>query len=223
MFVFLVYTYFEGPMRNIWFQIVTRFIVFALGAGIVTAFVVHNPGFFDNFARRDIPSFVKTVEKKLGSIHTPTSHLTGSLSAARDLRGTWHSSISGKGFQLYGRFNTGPGITTVYEDGDITLIITAMGNGFASGTIQYTNICAQASTWVPTYGNVTGPAQCGNYGAQPITIGVSGSRLNFGTINTNGASFTMGGSYTTNIMSGTMTMTTGYGVVKGEFHLIRRL
>lgn len=167
------------------------------------------------------PALVKTIDQKLNSIKT-ASPLIGYLTPARDLRGTWTSSIRGKGIQLYGKFATGPGTTTIYEDGDITLIINSMSGNTASGTIRYTGLCSTGSTFVPGYGNITVPKQCVNdTGAQAIQIGVSSSRLDFGTVRANGATFTMQGNFTTDLISGTMTATTPYGNIKGEFHLMR--
>jgi hypothetical protein len=164
---------------------------------------------------------LKYVEQKLKSIKVPTQ-LIGNLTPARDLKGTWTSSIKGKGLQLYGKFVTGSGTTTIYEEGDITLVINTMSGNTASGTIRYTNLCSTGSTAVPGYGNINVPKQCtADTGANPINIRVSSSRLDFGTVSSSGATFTMQGNYTTDIISGTMTATTPYGDIKGEFHLMR--
>jgi len=164
---------------------------------------------------------LKSVEQKLKSIKTAIP-LIGNLTPARDLKGTWTSSIRGKGLQLYGKFATGPGATTIYEDGDITLIINTMSGNTASGTIQYTNLCSTGSTAVPGYGNISVPKQCvTDTGARAIQIRVSSSRLDFGTVSAGGGTFSMQGNFTTDIISGTMTATTSYGDIKGEFHLMR--
>jgi hypothetical protein len=78
------------------------------------------------------------------------------------------------------------------------------------------------SATVPGYGSISTPKTCVNAGAAPIKIRISGSRLDFGTYSAGGATVTMQGNYTTDIMSGTMTMTSAYGIIKGEFHLIRK-
>ena len=188
------------------------------GVGIAAA---QNPEGFKAFFTQDIPKALQSVEQKLKSIKTPIP-LIGNLTPARDLKGTWTSSIRGEGLQLYGKFTTGPGTTTIYEEGDMELIIDKMEGNIASGTIRYTNLCVTGSTHVPSYGNINVPKQCtADTGTQPIQITVSSSHLDFGTINTGGATFTMQGNYTTDIMSGTMTATTPYGDIKGEFHLIR--
>lgn len=167
-------------------------------------------------------SMLNLVEQKLQTIHTPAPPI-GSLTPARDLRGTWRSSLQGKGLQLYGQFNTGPGKTSVYEDGDIELIINTMEGNTATGTIQYTNLCSWGGTSVPGFGNVAVPRHCVNdSGAMPTQIRVSSSHLDFGTVAAAGANFTMQGNYTTDIISGTMSGTVPpYGVLKGEFHLNR--
>ena len=201
--------------------IVFRFIVFGLMTGMVAGVAIANPKALSNFATRDVPSFVSLVQQKLKTIITPRPPI-GNLSVVRDLRGTWSSSIRGKGFQLYGQFATGPGTTHIYEDGDITLVINTVQNNVAIGTIRYTNMSVYGTTSVPGYGNLTVPRQyTGDAGTQPIRIGVSGTRLNFGSMSTNDATFSMQGNYTTSLISGTMTATTSYGVIKGEFHLIK--
>jgi len=164
---------------------------------------------------------LKLVEQKLKSIKTAIPSI-GNLTPARDLRGTWTSSIKGKGLQLYGKFVTGPGTTTIYEEGDITLVINTMSGNTASGTIRYTNLCSTGNTFVPGYGNINVPKQCtADTGASAIQIRVSSSRLDFGTVSTGGGTFSMQGNFTTDIISGTMVATTSYGDIKGEFHLMR--
>lgn len=188
---------------------------------MIAGIAIANPRALSNVATKDIPSFVSLVDQKLKTIVTPRAPI-GNLSVVRDLRGTWFSSIRGKGFQLYGQFATGPGTTHIYEDGDITLVINTVQNNVALGTIHYSNISAYGTTSVPGYGNINVPRQyTGDAGTQPIRIGVSGTRLNFGSMSTNGATFSMQGNYTTSLISGTMTATTPYGAIKGEFHLIK--
>src|SRR4030042_937101 len=178
------------------------------GVGIAAA---QNPEGFKAFFIKEIPKALQSVEQKLKSIKTPIP-LIGNLTPARDLKGTWTSSIRGKGIQLYGKFATGPSTTTVYEEGDMELIIDKMEGNTASGTIRYTNLCVTGSTSVPGYGNINVPKQCtADTGAQPIQITVSSSHLDFGTINTGGATFTMQGNYTTDLMSGKMKANTSYG------------
>ena len=189
--------------------LIARLILVAAIVGVVGVVVATNP------------AGLRSVEQKLLSIITPRPP-AGNLTPARALRGAWTSSIRGKGFQLYGQFSTGPGTTTVYEDGDVELIIDAVENNIASGTIRYTNICSTGSTAVPGYSNISVPKQCAaDLGARAIQIRVSGSRLDFGTISAGGGTFSMQGNFTTDIISGTMTAITAYGVIKGEFHLIR--
>jgi len=194
------------------FSIIILLIVLGLIAGAVVAGVYVTGGNSD---------LLKSVEQKLKSIITAKPPI-GNLTPTRGLRGTWTSSIRGKGIQLYGQFTTGPDTTKIYEDGDVELIINTVQNNTASGTIRYTNLCSTGSTTVPGYGNITVPKQCvPDTGAQAIQIRVSGSRLDFGTVSAGGGTFSMQGNFITDIISGTMTATTPYGVVKGEFHLNR--
>lgn len=188
---------------------VVPLIILALLAGFVTYMVVAKPPMY------------RYIEEKIKNIITPNAPI-GNLTPARDLRGTWTSSLRGKGIQLYGKFATGPGTTKIYENGDIELKINSVENNIASGKIRYTNLCAWGETSVPGYGTISVPKTCGNTGFQSIQIRVSGSRLDFGTISVSGATATMQGNYTTSLMSGTMTLTTSYGVIKGEFHLIKK-
>jgi hypothetical protein len=195
------------------------FSIFALL--IALGLIVGGVAFVGYVSGKNPPELLKYVEQKLKSIKVPKS-LIGNLTPARDLRGTWTSSIKGKGLQLYGKFVTGPGTTTIYEEGDITLVINTVSGNTASGTIRYTNLCSTGSTAVPGYGNITVPKQCvTDTGARPVQIRVSSSRLDFGTISTNGATFTMQGNFTTSLISGTMVASTSYGDIKGEFHLMR--
>lgn len=167
------------------------------------------------------PALVATIEQKIKDTITSKPPI-GDLTPARDLTGTWVSSIQGKGFQLYGEFPTGAGTTVVYQNSDVTLKITSVSGNTAGGTITYTNLCTWGSVTVPGYGSVSTPETCTNTGALAIQIRVSGSRLDFGTISAAGATVTMQGNFTTDLMSGTMTMTSAYGIIKGEFHLNRQ-
>jgi len=153
----------------------------------------------------------------------PTSILPA-LSPARDLRGTWISSLSGKGFQLQGQFTTYGSTSTVYEDGDIELIIDDVADNLAYGTIRYYNVCAWGFSIVPKLGKITIPKKCvSEAGSSGIQIGVSSSALDFGTINNNGVVASMSGSYTTDIMNGNMSaVVMPYGEVKGVYQLNRK-
>jgi len=198
--------------NNRGFSIVVLLVVLGLIAGAVVVGV---------YVAGGNPDLLKSVEQKLKSIKTVKPPI-GNLTPARDLRGTWTSSIRSKGIQLYGQFTTGPGTTKIYEDGDVELIINTLTGNTASGTMRYTNLCSSGSTTIPGYASVSVPRQCvADTGAQVIQIRVSGSRLDFGTVSAGGATFSMQGNFTTDIISGTMTATTPYGVVKGEFHLNR--
>lgn len=194
--------------------IISLLIILGLiGATIGTIYIV-----------KEKPLMFRFVEEKLKSIITPKPPI-GDLTPVRDLRGTWKSSLSKKGIQVYGKFTTGPGITTVYEDGDMELIIDSVKNNIASGKVRYTNLCVTVQTVAPKpIGTITVPKQCTkDLGYTPIAIRVSGSALDFGTVTVSGATATMQGTYTTDIITGSMTVTLpAYGVLKGEFHLSRK-
>jgi hypothetical protein len=196
--------------NNKGFSVVVLLIILGLVAGTATYIAVKKPLMF-NF-----------IGEKLKTIVTPKPPI-GNLTPSRDLRGTWVSSLSGKGMQLYGQFSTAGATTEVYENGDIELKIDKVENNVASGQIHYYNVCGYGQTRVPKYGTVSVPKTCfKDLGFKPIQIRVSATSLDFGTTSVSGVTATMQGSYTTDIMSGTMTMTTSYGVVKGEFRLNRK-
>jgi hypothetical protein len=174
----------------------------------------------------DKPEWVRSVEERIRSIVTPKAPIgaLNPLTPTRDLRGTWKSSLPKKGIQVYGQFTTGPGTTTVHENGDMELIIDDVKNGVATGRVRYTDLCVTAQTAMPKpLPSVTVPKQCTeDSGYDPITIRISGSRLDFGTAEVDGATASMQGNFTTDIISGTATVTIpAYGVLKGEFHLNR--
>lgn len=169
------------------------------------------------------PNLPELVSEKINSIITGKPPI-GNLSVARDLKGTWVSSLKGKGIQLFGKFSTGPGTTSIYESGDVELVIKEVSNNVATGTIKYTNLCTWGSTTIPSLPTISIPKQCVSHtGTNPISIRVSGTKLDFGTIKSKEATFTMQGSYTTDIISGTTTTTLpSYGVIKGTFNLMRK-
>jgi hypothetical protein len=186
----------------------------------ITVAAVGTAVFIQNMPKDQQPLMLQFVAEKLKSIITPKAPI-GNLTPVRDLRGTWISSLKGKGMQTYSQFKTGPGTTQIYQEGDIQLIIASVENNVASGTIQYTNLCTWGRTTAPKIPTINIPKQCASIPASPIQIRVSGSRLDFGSVSGNGMSFTMQGNYTTDLISGTMTAATSYGVIKGEFHLVR--
>jgi len=196
---------------------IIKILISILVAGVVVGTVV----IINNMPEK--PLMFSFIEEKIKSIITPKPPI-GDLTPVRDLRGTWKSSLPGKGMQVYGKFTTGPGITTVYEDGDMELIIDSVKNNIASGKVRYTNLCVTVQTVAPKpIGTITVPKQCTkDSGYYPIAIRVSGSALDFGTVTVSGATATMQGTYTTDIITGSMTVTLpAYGVLKGEFHLSR--
>ncbi|MCX6780896.1 MAG: hypothetical protein NT003_02135 [Candidatus Magasanikbacteria bacterium] len=189
----------------------TKFLWGFLGVAIgVSAIIMSQPEF---------------IKEKMKSIITPKPPIDNVLTPARDLRGTWESSLSGKGIQVYGSFTTGPGTTTVYENGDMELIIDSVTNNVAVGKVRYTNLCVTGQTVLPKpMPSVKIPQKCtADSGYNPITIKVSGSRLDFGTVKVSGATASMQGNFTSDILSGTATVTIpAYGALKGEFHLSRK-
>ncbi len=173
------------------------------------------------------PEKFQSVSDKLASIVTSKPPI-GNLTPARDLRGTWISSLSGKGMQLSGQFTTENAVTDVWEDGDIEIKIENVENNIASGTIRYFNACGWGTSTVTIPGQgkrvISVPKTCAaDTGHQPIEIRVSSSALDFGTVKAGGVTATMQGSFTTDLMHGTMTMTyPPYGAVKGLFTLMRQ-
>jgi hypothetical protein len=159
------------------------------------------------------------------------------LAPVRDLQGVWFSALRGRGLEVSGRFSVGPAVGQFTETGDITLKVNAVSGGALIGTIQYTGLVVSGSIMIPSVDgspSMSVPISRtpeGNTGAMPIRIAVSGSRLVFPTIHASGITFTMSGSYTTDIMTGSMTANLalpGYesfrfaGVLTGSFRLMRQ-
>jgi hypothetical protein len=169
------------------------------------------------------PDFLQLVDDKLVSIITAKPPI-GDLSVVRDLEGTWKSSLSGKGLQVYGKFSVGGGTTTVYEDGDIDLIIEEVKGNTATGKMRIYNLCAYGQATFPKLATVNIPKTCtGDSGYSPISIHVSGTQLDFGSGSAAGVNYSMQGTYTTDLISGTMTINLpAYGALKGEFKLMRQ-
>jgi hypothetical protein len=168
------------------------------------------------------PPTLQPVEAKTTASPTPKK-LTTNLSPARGLVGTWKSALPKKGIQISGTFTVGPGTATGNEYGDVELIIDSVKNNIAYGKVRFTNMCATVKLTIPKMNTITNTQCTPDTGFQPQTVRVSSSALIFNTISVKGATVTMSGSYTTDIMTGNMTMTMpGYGVLKGTFHLIRQ-
>ncbi|MDZ4655931.1 MAG: hypothetical protein U1F44_08660 [Coriobacteriia bacterium] len=198
--------------------VVARLVGVIVGLTLVAAVGV--------YAYKEAPKatkFIDMVTQKINSIITPGAPI-GNLTPTRDLRGRWTSSLQGKGLQLYGSFSIEGGTVEVYEDGDIELVIESVDGNTATGEIRWINLYGSGSTTIPEVGTVSMPRTLlvQDSGYCPITIRVSGSRLDFGSFSTGGVSGSMQGSYTTDLMSGTMTAQTEYGPIKGEFHLMRQ-
>lgn len=146
------------------------------------------------------------------------------LTPARDLTGTWIPSLSGKGLQLTGQFDLPGSSTTLWENGDMELIIVDVSDNIATGTIRYYNLCGHGISTVPGYGTIQVPETCiADSGPIPVQILVSSSHLDFGTINDNGIVATMEGNFTSDLIHGTMTfLMEGYGDITGTFSLMRK-
>ncbi|TAJ18211.1 MAG: hypothetical protein EPO65_09395, partial [Dehalococcoidia bacterium] len=81
------------------------------------------------------PRFSDWIDERMNSIRVAKPPI-GNITPARDLRGDWTSSLSGRGFQLYGEFFAANTTTKVYEDGDIDLHIDRVEGNTAYGTIR---------------------------------------------------------------------------------------
>lgn len=188
-----------------------------LASGLAAAIVVGTI-----YVVTEQPLMFRFIEEKLNGIITPTPPI-GIAPAVRDIRGTWKSALSGKGMQIYGKIVAGPSITTLYEDGDMEIVIDAVNGNVASGTIRYTNMCVTSLTTAPKIQPINLKQCFADTGYRPLTIRIDGPALDFGTVIVQGATVTMRGTYLTNIMTGSMTVTMpGYGEMKGEFHLMRK-
>lgn len=168
------------------------------------------------------PLMYRYAEAKLNTA-TVSESIVGNLTPARDLRGTWKSSLLGKGIQVNGNFALGAGTAIVTENGDMELVITSVKNNIAYGKMRFTNLCATAQVSIPNLKTFSTEQCTKDTGYKAVTIRVSSSHLDFGTVTVSGAKSTMQGNFTTDIMSGTMTTTlAAYGTLKGSFRLNRQ-
>ena len=167
------------------------------------------------------PEWFQFIDEKLHSIHIPLPQI-GIFAPDLGLVGTWKSSTAGKGLELFGEFTTGPIYTTVYEDGDIEIIINSVKGNTASGEIRYPKLCASATTTAPKMKPITVSKCADDSGYLPLSISVSKNTLYFNTVIVNGAKVTMQGTYSTDVMTGSMMANVlPYGVIKGVFNLNR--
>lgn len=177
-------------------------ISFVLGVTIIAFAYLQNPLIVQNLVTSKIPIM--------------------NIAPAYNLKGTWISTSQGKGIQLQGQFTTASSSTKVYEDGDIELIINSVERSIASGTIHFTNMCLSGETTVPGRKSISIPKQCiSDSGTQPISIKVIDGRLDFGTVKAGNLAFTMQSNFTNDTILGSITVTTPYGNLQGEFHLTR--
>lgn len=198
--------------------VLPRLIVVVVGLALAAAGVSYVYDHDPETAR-----YLDMVKDKIDSIITPKPPI-GDLTPVRDLKGTWRSSLRGKGYQVYGSFGDGASNVKVYQEGDVELVIDSVKGNAARGSMRLMNVYGSARGSVPGRGSVSTPRMLivRDSGRSPITIRVSGTRLDFGSFDAGGLSGTMQGSYTTDLIRATMTVQTEYGPVKGEFHLMRQ-
>lgn len=190
-----------------------------LGAAIVIGAV---------YIQTQRPGLFGSAETKVRSVADEV--LPGQLAPARDLRGTWASSLSGKGIQIYGEgHGTQGGTVRVYYDADFVLRITSVEDNVAHGEARMFNGTLYGEvTDVPAVGTIPVPRQeFPDSGFQPMTIRVHGSSLDFDTLSVAGITVTMSGTFVEDGIvgwggGGNSTMA-GYGgvVTKAELHLTR--
>jgi len=200
----------------------SKFFKFWLPLIIIVGSVAGTAAILYNKPADQQPPFFRFIDDKLKSIITPKAPI-GNITPARDLRGTWKSSLAGKGLQIYGKFETGQAITTIYEEGDLEIIIDSVEDNAALAQVRFTNLCANSVTTAPNIKTITVKKCVPDTGYMPATIRVSGSALDFGTINTDEINITMQGSFTTDLIHGSMTAELPpYGTLKGVFNLMRK-
>jgi hypothetical protein len=182
--------------------------MFSLGAIVVS--VVLLVGALSFYLAQNNPDFFKL----------PSSSLT----PARDLTGTWVSSLAGKGCQLMGQFTIEGTVSTLHENCDIELIIADVSDNIATGTIRYYNLCIYGFATIPNYGKIDIPQNCtADSGPIPIQIKVSSSSLDFGQVQADGITASMNAMFTSDLIHGNMSlMAAGYGEMKGPFNLMRK-
>ena len=168
----------------------------------------------------------------------PTVTVPGGLSPGRDLRGTWVSPLSGKGYQLTGRLVQGTATGALSEHGDIRLQITkvvaekaGVTTGYkAYGTMTFSKLVLVETVTVKTAkGAKKFPpqtiAQGGAAATSRVVLSVSGTRLHVAFAAAWARTVTMQGTFTSDLMRGTMTKQYAGGGAKttlsGQFHLVR--
>ena len=168
----------------------------------------------------------------------PTVAVPGGLSPGRDLRGTWASPLSGKGYQLTGRLVQGPATGALSEHGDIRLQITKVvaekvgvtTDYKAYGTMTFSKLVLTETVTVATAkGLKTSPPQTivqgGATAKSRVVLSVSGTRLHVAFIAPWARAVTMQGTFTSDLMRGTLTKQyAGPGAkttLSGQFQLVR--
>ncbi|MFA7295898.1 MAG: hypothetical protein WC211_01765 [Dehalococcoidia bacterium] len=172
------------------------------------------------------PDLTALVEQRLREIGIPAAPI-GDITPARDLRGTWSSSLTGKGFQLYGT-GTAPqgGTVRVYVEADLILRIDRVEDNVATGAARWLNHTTYGEViGVPMVGTIPIPRQTlPDTDFQPMSFRVTGSAIDFGTVMAGGAVATMQGSFTEDLLTGWGGGTiAGFDniAVRSELHLTR--
>ena len=172
------------------------------------------------------PDLPEVIDARLRSIGITSSPI-GDITPARDLRGTWASSLSGKGVQLYGT-GTAPqgGTVRVYVEADWVLRVDAVEGNVARGVVRVLNYTYYGEvTGVPGVGTIAIPRQkLPDTDFQPTSFRVTGSALDFGSVAVGGAVAIVQGSFTEDLIHGW-----GGGTIAGfenisvktEIHLTR--
>jgi len=139
--------------------------------------------------------------------------------------GTWVSANPGQAIYLFGQFKTpGDALTTIYEQGDMELMIDKVEKDSVSGTMRISNFCASGFTTAPVVGEVIIPKTCvPDSGTNPIKIPINDYKLEFGTVKVGDITADMSGAIANDVIYGTMTIKyQPYGDIKGTFMLQRQ-
>lgn len=150
------------------------------------------------------PDIATLIDERLRAIGITTAPI-GNITPARDLRGTWSSSTSGKGIQLYGT-GTAPqgGTVRVYAEADMVIRVDRVQDNIATGAARLLNYRLYGEvTGVPSVGTIAIPPQTlPDTNFQPMEFRVTGSALDFGAVAVGGATAGLQGSFTEDFITG---------------------
>jgi hypothetical protein len=152
-------------------------------------------------AKPDLPEYIDARLRSIGVTSAPI----GDITPARDLRGTWASSLSGKGVQLFGTgVSPQGGNVRVQAQADWILRVDSVEDNVATGAVRMLNYTSSGEvTGVPGVGTIAIPRQTlPDTEFQPVTFRVTGSALDFGSIAVGGAAATVQGSFTEDFITG---------------------